>query len=48
MQCLPPIALYCHMAELELYKRPGGTGPLVEEALLFRQAIAKRCAGEMR
>ena len=28
------------MAQLELYKRPGGSGLVVEEALLFRQAIS--------
>lgn len=33
------MVLYSHVAELELYKRPGGVRLIVEEALLFRQAI---------
>jgi len=33
------MTLYSHVAELGLYKRPGGSGLVVEEALLVRQAI---------
>jgi len=33
------MTLYSHVAELALYKRPGGSGLVVEEALLVRQAI---------